>query len=321
VLSLRRHCPGIPVLVSCPGAPARLRDWCRDQGATVHDAPGGARRGWDVKADLLLDLLGRGHPRVLWVDSDVLLAGPLPRALHDSPDDALVVTEEPYWDTRRDLDRTRAWGLPPGRRLPRTLNTGLLRVTPRHVALLEAWRELLGSPDYRQAQAQPWHQRPAHLVGAQGVLEALLGSQRFAAVPVVALRRGLDIAQCHGPSGYTAWERLRTVAQGRAVPPLLHALGGRPWDEAPVGPAPGSAARALGYVNRLHHELSPYTAAARAYATELPEVQEWCVPRSRTARVLAAAAAGHAGLQELPLAVLDASARRTRELLRPAGAR
>jgi hypothetical protein len=315
LLSLRRHCPQVPVAVSCPGATPDLLAWLRQLSLPVLVSRVGQARGWDVKPDLLLDLLADGHDDVVWIDSDILVTAALPEPLVGADPAAVVVTEEPYWDTREPVDRAAAWGLPPGRRLPCTLNTGLLRVTPKHVPLLEAWRELLTAPSYRAAQEAPWRERPRHLMGAQGVLEALLMSRRFCDVPVVVLRRGTHIAQCHGAAGYTPVDRLRTLASGRRVPPLVHALGDKPWDQRVV-PGPPRV-RLVSYVNRLHHELSPYTRSADEYREDLPDVRRWSRPRSRVARVLATLTGGHPVLQELPLALLDGAARR----VRPAGRR
>lgn len=311
VLSLRRHCPGLQVVVSAPGASKPLRDWLALQpGVALQEGPDWSARGWDVKPDLLLRLLAEGHQDVVWIDSDILVTGPLPEALLHADAAACVVTEEPFWDARPQVDRAAAWALQVARQLPWTLNSGVLRVTPHHVRLLQAWRDLLTDPAYRAAQAQPWQQRPRHLMGAQGVLEALLCSREFAHVPVVMLRRGRDIAQCHGPAGFTPAERVRVLTSGRRVPPLLHALGGKPWEESTGGQ------RVARYVNRLHHELSPYTRAAHSYACEIEEVASWSRPCSRSGRVLSRLAGGHPTLQELPLAVVDASARRARSVLR-----
>lgn len=317
VVSLRRHCPELPVVVSAPGASPALRDrLALRPGVVLHEGAPWSARGWDVKPDLLLRLLAEGHDDVVWIDSDILVTGPLPDALLHADPTACVVTEEPFWDARAPVDRAAAWGLQGARRLPWTLNSGVLRVTPHHVRLLESWRDLLTDPSYRAAQDQPWQQRPRHLMGAQGVLEALLCSREFAHVPVVMLRRGSDIAQCHGPAGFTPAERVRVLTSGRRLPPLLHALGDKPWDLCREDAGTDGGQRVVRYVNRLHRELSPYTRAAHAYSRDIEGVAAWSRPCSRSGRVLSTLTGGHPTLQELPLAVVDSSARRARSVLR-----
>src|SRR3712207_4014819 len=115
----------------------------------------------------------------------------------------------------------------PGRRLPATANTSVLRVTPHHTGLLEEWRSLLRSTEYQSAQLRPWDERPTHLMGDQDVLTALLSSADFADVPVRMLRRDVDIAHCFGSAGYLPLQRVRAVVRGQRLPPLVHAQGGQ----------------------------------------------------------------------------------------------
>ena len=138
----------------------------------------------------------------MWLDSDILVTRPLPRILPEAPAGTLVAAEEPRpLKPRNEPHRAIAWGLEIARRLPATVNTGILRVTPSHLELLRQWSAMLDDPMYRAAQRLAWRERPTHLLGDQDALEALLCSPRGVDVPVELLRRGSVIAQCKGPSG------------------------------------------------------------------------------------------------------------------------
>ena len=86
---------------------------------------------------------------------------------------------------------------------------------------------MLSHPAYLKAQAQPWYERPLHMIGDQEVLTGLLGSVDFQETSIRLLRRGTDIAQCFGPAGFTPVERLRSMIGHR--PAFVHAMGPKPW--------------------------------------------------------------------------------------------
>ncbi len=305
VLSLARHWPSLEVAVHVPGAPAGFHEWLGRQPnafraeAVLHDD------GWNVKPSLLLHHLAAGRAPVIWVDSDIVLMGDLAARLAREPDDALVGTEDVWWGRAQGrADRTEAWGFTPGKVLPRTFNTGLVRATPTHVPLLEAWHELLQTEQYRRAQGSPWDERPLHLVGDQEVLTGLLGATEWAHVDVRLLRRGLDIAQCYSPASFAPTERVR-LAVGRRFPVLVHAMGQKPWARL-TGPPPRSrSGRFWAWVDDSHRYLTPYTWVANSLAEGLgDEDLEWLYPQ-RGAAWLAAAANHDPVLQELGLSIVD----------------
>ena len=308
VVSLRRHLPGSPIWVSTPGASRALSDWLANQpGVVVRPSEHLATSGWEVKPAALLEVLA-DTPEAVWVDSDIVATAPLDRLLLGDDDDVLVATEETcYGQAQGGTHRTEAWGLPVGRSMPSTVNTGVVRVTRRHVDLLEAWRSMLHSPTFVDAQARPWDERPLHLLSDQEVLTALLGSRDFAGVPLRLLRRGRDIAQCFGPAGFTPSERLRR----RALPPLVHAMGVKPW--APPDPsAARGRARWRARYDRAHCELEPYGWVAARYADEVDQDLGWTSARHATARVMSKLTGDHPVYRELPLAVVDAAVRSAR---------
>lgn len=315
VASIRETCPDLPVHVSCPGATPELVDWLTSSGVHAQDDPRFANLGWNVKPQLLLWALGRGHRRVMWVDSDIVLAHRPVRAI-EQPEYVFVAAEEfALGQEQGSRLRTQRWGLPPGRDLPATVNSGLVIVSAQHRQLLERWAELLESEVYVAAQRRPALERPLHMVSDQDVLTAVLGSAPFADTKVHLLRAGLDIAQCAGPAGFSPMERLATL--GRRSPAIYHSVGVKPWQHGAAwryGTTPRSRARAR--YEDLHLRLSPYTAVARRVAPRADVSLEVAAPRNRFERALVWIGGRWPQLPELPLAVFDVSVRRLRRLLR-----
>jgi hypothetical protein len=281
VLSLLQHCPGTSIDLKLPFASPDLLRWFEGKpGVRVSTARDPSRSGYQVKARLLLDALDAGATEAVWLDTDIVVAGDLAGKLAAFPADAIVVAQEYFGAPGQGgSQRTRAFGLEPGRRMPDTANTCVVRVTPSHRELLEEWDRLLTSGDYRDAQARQWFERPLHLLGDQDVLTALLGSARFAKTPIGWLRRGSDVAQCFEHGGYPAHERIRNLL-AREKPVLLHSQGEKPW-------------RPPGGRRRLHLEVSPYTLASSAYAQDLGEDSAWMAPQLRLSRLLRKALRGH----------------------------
>ncbi len=314
LLSLVRHCPDARLVAHVPGADDGFATWFAARvpaGELVTDPIQDS--GWNVKPELLLHHLGRGEDEVVWFDADVVCHDDWRRLLWGAGPQTLVATEETVRGQHLGgAHRTRAWGLAVGRSMPTTVNTGLVRVTPAHAPLLRAWQQMLRDPGYQLAQRSDWQDRPIHLLGDQEVLTALLGSREFADVPVWLLRQGVDIAQCFGASGYDPADRLRMTLAGE-VPPLLHAMGPKPWQQPPRGSRPASvldAARsARDALVRRHHDTSPYTLAAAELRADLDEPAPWLPDRAGPASAAALNCA------ELPLALFDMVVRRLRAAL------
>jgi hypothetical protein len=273
--------------------------------------------GWNVKATLLLHLLRIGHSQVIWLDSDILLNGEALSKFTSAPLEVFGASEEAYWgQTQGSLVRTVAWGLKPGRHIPYTLNSGILRVTHSHVDLLAAWQKLLQHPLYTKAQTlRTPSECPLHMITDQDVLTALLGSAHFAGVPLLLLKRGVDIAQCFGAGGFTPWERIRCIFSG--LPPLVHAMGTKPWEREPNAPKLRLSASGLReYLEFLHLELTPYNAIAQQFRPALSEDLQWADLVTIPARMFNFAAAGSAILREFPLSIFDSAAKMIRRWLK-----
>ena len=319
VLSLARHCPDLLVIISCPQPEAGFCRWAEAlPNVKLIIENDLAQVGWNVKPTILLRRLNEGHSNVFWIDSDIIVNRDFRQRLQHLEDNILVVTQEVYWGQHQGgSHRTVAWGLKPGRILPITVNTGIIRVTKEHTELLKAWQTMLNHPTYVQAQRQPHYERPLHMVGDQEVLTALLGSVEFSYLPVEMLERGVDIAQCFGPAGYTPRERLRRLLNGQGLPAFIHSMGRKPWDKHLFPLAIWSSDESLNkrlrnYYDRIHLELSPYTSIARKYRDQIGEDTDWMDLKSIPARLLATLSVSNPTLQGFPLALLDAGVRHAR---------
>jgi hypothetical protein len=307
VLSLGRHSPRAHVRVTAPTSDRAFRDWvARQPNASMYDTEL-QPSGWDVKPSLLLRHLAAGGHEVTWLDADVIATGDLQARLDREPCASLVATEDVWWGREQgSFSRTLAWGLAPGRALPTTVNSALLRVGAHHVELLQEWQEMLSSPAYRAAQHAPWDDRPLHLWGDQEVLTALLSSERHASVQLSLLRRGIDIAQCYGPGSFSPGERLE-LRRSHTMPTLVHAMGRKPWE----GTSPSGRDT---ITDRAHQRLSPYSWAAAGYEQDLGERAPWLHTNDAISRLCRWASGDDPLLREMPLALTDAASRWARRL-------
>ena len=282
--------------------------------AGVDPGPEFAELKWNVKPRILLWTLELGHPQVVWLDADVVLAGDF---RHRLPVDerVFVGAEEFAWGQLPGSGaRLPAWGLPPGRQLDRTVNTGVIRVGLQHRDVLEDWAALLVRRDYRDAQGVHATQRPLQLVGNQDALTALLGSAPYADLPLHLLRSGRDIAQCAGPSGFTPAERLASLRHG--LPPLLHAVGVKPWQHGAAWRYDGGRVHRLrAAYEDLHSRLSPYTVVARTLSEQAGVLTQAYAPRNGAERTLLRLGRRWPEAPELPIAIVDSRVRRLRKRL------
>jgi hypothetical protein len=302
LLSLARHCGDLRVNLVYPNASASFVAWIARLPHVDLDVAGieGAQ-GWNVKAQALLALLEAGHDDVVWIDSDVIVTGDFRPDLKSLDQRTVMATEEALWGYHSDAEawRARCWGMSVGRVLPFTINTAVLRVTQCHIPLLLEWRRLLESKTYRSAQRLDPDQRPQHMFGDQDVLTALMTSREFSDVDVKFFRRGPDIIQYFGLSGYTCAERLRHLVRG--PPKFVHSQVFKPWVKFR---APRSIENLRDLADTLYLDLSPYTLAARRYLRELAEPCPWMRPQSRAAAMLRAMGLWYAPLVGLPMAAL-----------------
>jgi hypothetical protein len=306
IASLRRSNPDTPVIAYLPNASEPLRGWVAKQTLVEirQRVPGGGR-GWNVKADALLSVLEEGvFTQVWWVDSDVIVRRPLSATYGAVPKEIFMATEEALSAAYLDGGaRARAWGFTPARNFNFTLNSGVLRASMEHIGLLKRWKTLLESAQYRDAQALGWRNCPAHLLGDQDVLTALLCASEFAEIPVRVLRRGPDIIQYYGLACYTLRERLGNAFNGG--PTFVHSQGFKPW--RPAEPESISAVRRM-YRNLLS-DSSAYLIEARQLRVQIDDELLWTRARNPVGRGLQLLGCGHRVTTGLPLALVGDAVR------------
>ncbi|ETX12932.1 hypothetical protein OCH239_15240 [Roseivivax halodurans JCM 10272] len=312
VASLIRHCGPVPIQLFAPNATDALRHWVSShETITLHtERLDGDWRKFGVKPFALLELLKRGHNDLLWIDSDIILRRDVRPLFAGIDSKTVVISEEALNAFHADPDglRARLWELKVHRTFSFGLNSGVLRVTQQHRALLEAWRDLLRDPAYVAAQDKPWDQRPIHLLGDQEVLNALLCSDHFKDCGVLVLRRGEHIIQYFGNHGYTLAERWRNFRNGD--PYFVHAMGAKPWWS-------GGATERRGIGERyksIYAELSPYALVARDYGTEMDD-KAWLRGRTGLSKLLSALGFGRLPLHGLPIALVSDTVRLTKAII------
>jgi hypothetical protein len=266
-------------------------------------------RGWDIKQSALSALLEDGHDEVLWIDSDIIIARDFHHIFGGLSPEPILVTEEALYGGPGGHDsgyldpnglRARSWGYEIGRIFPFTANTAVMRVTTEHIALLREWGRLLHTDIYQNAQGLEINSRPLHLVSDQDALTALLTSQQFSRVPVKFLRRGKEIIQYLGPSGYTVRERIGNMMGG--LPPFIHSQGEhKPWLIFTQSKQTGGLRHQF---YTLQADLSPYTLIAMAYRDLLTENCTWLKPHSVAASFLRAVGLRYPPVVGFPIALL-----------------
>jgi hypothetical protein len=301
LVSLARHCPATRVLVFSPGLSENLRAWLRDRpGVDLIAEFASPMRGWDAKPHCLLTAFERGAREAIWLDTDLIVTGDFLRAWQGAGDEEMIVAQEPgHFPQQGTANRARAWGFAAGREVGFTLNGSVIRVTRHHRGLVQRWGEMLATPDYRAAQAQPMLERAFHVASDQDALGALLSSAEFARLPIRAVRAGREIVHSGGlmmdpPAG-------RLARLGRRPSPVMfvHAIAAKPWTVL----RPGSGDRNFDWwLLRLTQEISAYVANARRYRAEVGAPCPWLDRRTATGVLLRALGFGSDALRGLPIA-------------------
>ena len=300
ILSAREQNPDAAIIVFIPDPSDGMVHWISNQTNVElrRHKPGGAT-GWNVKPFALLELLAEGWDLAWWIDSDIAVLKNLHAQFGAVEETRLLVTEEAafgrYWD--RGM-RAESWGFHVGRHFGFTLNTGVLRVAPEHKPLLQAWSKLLSGRKYLEAQRMPLFDRPFHLLGDQDVLTALLCSSEFSEVPIHVLRRGSDIVQYFGPTGFSVRERLMDFRKGSLS--FIHSQGFKPWRNER---RPANVSRAKHYFNQLLIDTSPHSMVANSLSLRMDDACTWALPRTRVGRLLRQLGMGNRALTGLPLAM------------------
>jgi len=311
ILSLSRHCANVPVYVYRHHPTPAFTQWAErfTQVTLIPERPVGAE-SWNCKPHALLPIIARGHSAAIWLDSDIILTRDCSSLLFPLEPEIFVITQEPAsLPSQGTESRTLGWNLEVGRRLPITLNSSVLRVTQKHVSLLEQWRALLNDSTYIRVQQLALEERPLHMMSDQDVLNGLLGCRDFSSVPLKILRSGDDIIHCGGALGYSLHERARGVF--RRVPTFLHATAGKPW--LWLGGQPEWSQRTFfSWHRRLLQETSPYLAEAKKYESQLEEDASWLRTRTGIGVALTLLGLGNVALRGLPLTIAATAIRSIR---------
>lgn len=308
VASIAAHTAGTDTAIFRPNPSPRFSNWLNQYGfVTLHQDPLPHANDWNCKPQALLRLLRSGYDEVIWLDSDIMVNGDCVSEVfeHLTPECMAVAQEPKSLPDQGTAIRTEGWGLRVGKSLPFTLNSSVVRVTAAHVPLLEEWESMLQDPRYTGWAAKMVDSRPPAFKGDQDVLNALIGSEIFAATPLYVLRSGVQIVHCGGALGYSAGERLRGLL---ARPPLfLHATAGKPWVLLnPAHYTPGF----FGWYRRLLQECSPYVIVSRRYRRMLPEECPWMDRQTAAGWLSRTAFANHPYLSGLPMSLVAGLIRR-----------
>ena len=315
ILSLMRHSPDLKVIAFLPNAPTEFINWSsRLSNVEIRksrDSITGV--GWNVKPSVILRILDEGHDEVIWLDSDIIVCGDLDARLQSIDAESIVGTEEYYWAHRQgDPQRTTGLGLNIARIFRPTINSGMLRFSKLHRPVIEHWAAILASEECEAAQHLSAAKRPIHYFGDQDSLTGLLGSDLYAHISVVQLKRGVDVAQCFGSSGFTIKERLRA---GDKLPLLVHAIGNKPWSERTPRSRMLPIKMVISYLQSVHLELTPYVAAAQDYREFLEEDVSWMSASTLLGRALCRLYPDRPSMREVPLAAVDSTQRWLRQTL------
>lgn len=293
VLSILEHEPLWQIHVSIPECPPWLEDWLSQFPPVRLYRENYGQSGWNVKPEILLYFLDRFKEEVIWLDSDIILTAPVSSYIDRFPASTLIVAEEPPGQfPPGSALRTTGWGRPIGRSISKSINSGFIRISESHRRLISAWREALTDERYRKAQELNWWLRPAPFYGDQDALSGLLGSKDYSDVAILFMRNGVEIAQCHGPDGYS-WQR-RIMNSFRKMPALIHAQGKKPWL---------AEGRTLVYL-----DVSPYKLAALRYQDAIKDA-DWLQIHTPIGRMLMGITFGEPNLAGLAPSLIEACRR------------
>lgn len=308
--SLRRFEPDLPIHINgvlASGASPKLQN----DPLTEFDpnSPEGAE-SWNCKPHTIIPLLEKHGGRVTWIDSDIIISGPITPILDGLDDETAVVAREPLHapTVQGCSPRARGWGFPIGREIPYTINSCVLSFTRKHLPLLKRWHEILSSDVYRAHQHSPLTERPMHSWSDQDVLCALLASEEFSKVPLHTLALGDELIHVGHALSYDAGERLKNIF---GLPPFVHSGAARPWSHYFFAVSGGQ-----GLLRRVNRDLSPYTALAQEYTSSYPEVAKWRTDQTLLGKIIRTLCLNNCALAGLPVWVAAAIAQKAVRILK-----
>lgn len=303
VLSVVEHCPGAKILIYRPRSAPGFAEWIATQpGCQLIETTLPGANNWNCKPHALLETLHHCETgsQVVWLDSDLIVTADLAKLLARESHETLAITQEPRSAPHQGSEiRTRGWGLAVGRAFPETFNSCVVRTTHHHIPLLQHWQSLLADPVYLQRAPERVEQKPPHLWSDQDVLGALLGSAVYQQIPIRLLRHGTEILHTGGGLAFTLGERLGSLF--RPLPPVLHAIGVKPWVLLGAGNRePGW----FPWFRRLMQETSQYVVHVRRYRGPLQDPLPWTTVSTPLGRLVNLLSCGHWALRGLPITIV-----------------
>ena len=274
VLTLAEQCPRLTLEAFCPNPTRELAQWLEKQPCVTLRVQGVPHLdGFNIKPVLLKRALEAGAAkRLLWMDTDIVVSRDFRPKFLKLESNVFVATEDPICATHQGRYwRADGWGLPRGRDLGVTVNSGVLSVTRHHLPLLDAWIDLLTGKTYQNNLKLQASERPLHMRTDQDLLNACLESAPFANLPLYLFRRGSEIVQAYHGIGYPPHEIIRNILT-RTTPYFLHSLGDKPWH--------------LNSPHRLLLDTSPYTLYALRHREQLDEPTPWMEPQRSATRLI-----------------------------------
>jgi len=274
-LSVNRHNPGVAFFLYSNYFPPSLQEWVQDetQDVTLVEFSSERPMRWNVKPLVMLDMLTRGHSRVLWIDTDIIVTQNISQLMNPIPSGTLGIAEE---QGSFDQRRVSCHSMEVGRKFSTSVNTGLIYIGNEHNPLLERWTTIMEGEFFQRHLALPDEERPAYIWSDQDVLSGLLcakAPEGFSEMPTQFFR--VNEVIIHTAAAYRLKARLRHCI--RPLAPFVHTNGHKPWYTLDD---PHRRLEMLGV------ELSLYNHTARRYANALTNEEcEWISPRTLAARV------------------------------------
>lgn len=264
LLSLREYHPTIDIHAFMPNVTPSFLEWVERHDVTIHTHCPFPQNGFNIKPSLLTWGLNQGYQRVIFLDSDIVLARKLPEYVFNAPINLLIVAESsPLYDVHTRA-RTDCWQFKLGRTFLNDPTGCFISISDHQRPLLSDWVALLSEKRYIDEQKKPLSKRNIALRGDDELLVALLGSFKYRNQPIKLLSSTRVIAQCGTPGSYTVYARLRAMLLKK--PALVHAIGQKPW-----------------LCNQSQDNksfTSPYSVTARKYHNEMDEPTDWMVKPS-----------------------------------------
>ena len=296
VMSLDKQVAGSTLLIyTSDEIKEQLLQWrprdCNHLNIIFHDTSVVTLDGWCVKPSVLRDCLRQYPNGVTWLDSDIIILRDIAHIFDNLSQEDILVASEPGLINPL---RTTHWGHKHYANVPLPINSSVLRVTDRHLLIINEWEKIIATEEFQTYQKKPFIERPPWAYSDQDVLEGLLCSEMLTAITsasIKQLKTGSDIIHS---CTYGISDRIRNTYKSEAF--FAHGQSIKPWHQHHI--------RKHRIID-VRMQLSPYFEEARKYAPLLgnPKENAWTEAASSWTRLLRAVSFGNVHLQGLPVEV------------------